>query len=158
MELGTCLGISGAYQISALKLNGSGRFTTIEGSEELAKIADSSFKKINYQDYNVHVGRFVDVLQNILSKDTSIDFVFIDGHHDKVATREYYEFIYPFLSKNSIIIFDDINWSIGMKEVWKSIYKDGEGIKISVDLYKWGICFIDKDRTESERYYYKVGY
>jgi predicted O-methyltransferase YrrM len=156
LELGTCLGISGAYQISALKLNGHGKFTTIEGSEELAKYADSNLKKLNYQDYTVHIGRFIDVLPNILSKDHPIDFAFIDGHHDKMATQEYYELIYPFLSKKSIVIFDDINWSNGMKDVWQFIYKEGKGIKISFDLYKWGICVVDKDRKETEKYYYKV--
>lgn len=158
LELGTSLGISGVYQISALKLNGHGKFTTIEGSEELAKYADSNLKKLNYQDYTVHIGRFSDVLPNILSKDHPIDFAFIDGHHDKVATQEYFELIYPFLSKKSILIFDDINWSNGMKDVWQIIYKEGKGIKISFDLYKWGICVVDKDRKATEKYYYKVGF
>ena len=156
LELGTCLGISAAYQISALKLNGRGKFETIEGSEELAKYADSNLKKLNYQDYIVHIGRFIDVLPNTLSKDHPIDFAFIDGHHDKVATQEYYESIYPFLSKKAIVIFDDINWSNGMKDVWQFIYKEGKGIKISFDLDKWGICFVDKNKKETEKYYYKV--
>jgi len=76
-----------------------GKFTTIEGSEVLAKCADSNLKKLNYQDYIVHMGRFSDVLPKILSKDQPIDFAFIDGHHDKEATQGYFEFIYPFLTE-----------------------------------------------------------
>lgn len=156
LELGTCLGISGAYQISALQLNGHGQFTSIEGSEELAEIADRNLRKLNYQNYTIHTGRFIDVLPNILSKDQPVDFAFIDGHHDKVATQRYYELIYPYLSKNAIVIFDDINWSKGMQDVWDFIYKEGRGIKTSFDLYEWGICIVDKDREESEKYYYKI--
>ena len=158
LELGTCLGISGAYQVSALKLNGKGQFITVEGSPEIAKIADNGLKKLNYQGYKVNVGRFFDVLPKILSKNNLIDFVFIDGHHDKIATKKYYEFIYPYLNERSIVIFDDINWSDGMKEVWKIIHEEGEGIKTSFDFYKWGICFIDKNKKESERSFYKIGY
>ncbi len=157
LELGTSLGISGAYQISALKLNGDGKLTTIEGSEELAKIAQRNLEKFNYNGFNVRVGRFLDVLPNILSRGNPIDLVFIDGHHDKVATRKYYELIYPFLNKEAIVIFDDINWSNGMKDIWKFIYKEGEGIKVSFDIYKWGICFVDKEWKSDKKYYYKIG-
>jgi len=156
LELGTCLGISGAYQISALKLNGHGKFTTIEGSEELAKYADRNLKKLNYNDYSVKTGRFIDVLPNVLSKDSPIDLVFIDGHHDKVATKEYFELLYPYLNDKAIVIFDDINWSSGMQDVWKELYMEGKGITTSFDLYKWGISFIDKNRKETKKHYYKV--
>lgn len=156
LELGTCLGLSGAYQISALKLNGHGKFTTIEGSAELAKHANSNLKKINYKDYVVHNGRFLDVLPTILS-DTNklVDFVFIDGHHDKIATWEYFELIYSATSKKSIFIFDDINWSEGMKDVWQRIYMD-KRISVSFDIGNWGICFIDQGNRLEEKKHYKL--
>ncbi|EPR67921.1 O-methyltransferase [Cyclobacterium qasimii] len=156
LELGTCLGVSAAYQVSALKLNGKGKFTTIEGSDVLARHADNNLKKLNYPDYSVHMGRFSDVLPKILSKDQPIDFAFIDGHHDKEATKGYFELIYPFLSDRAILIFDDINWSQGMKEVWEHLYKNGEGVKISFDFIKWGICVIDKNGEKKENYYYPI--
>jgi predicted O-methyltransferase YrrM len=156
LELGTCLGISAAYQISALKLNGHGKFTTIEGSEILAKHSDINLRKLKYQDYLVHNGRFSDVLPKILSEDHPIDFAFIDGHHDKEATQRYFELLYPFLSEKAILIFDDINWSEGMKEVWKHLYENGEGVIISFDFHKWGICVIDKKSKKKEKYYHQI--
>ena len=53
LELGTSLGISGAYQISALKLNGFGELITIEGSPHLAEIAGNNFEKFNYKGVNL---------------------------------------------------------------------------------------------------------
>ena len=39
IELGTCIGISAAYQSAAQQLNGKGRLITIEGSETIAGLA-----------------------------------------------------------------------------------------------------------------------
>lgn len=156
LELGTCLGVSGAYQVSALSLNGKGVFNTLEGSDELARLADRNLRTINYQSYNVHVGRFSDILPTVLPGVPPIDFAFIDGHHDKVATQNYYDQIYPFLSKRAILIFDDINWSTGMDEFWTQICKKGIGIKVSFDLGKWGVCVIDKDHVGAEKRVHRI--
>ncbi len=155
LELGTSLGIPASYQILALKLNNQGKFITIEGSEELAKIADNNLKNLHYQNYSIQLGRFRDVLPITLSENKPIDFVFIDGHHDRIATKEYFEILYPFLANKSILVFDDINWSKGMKDVWHEIYQD-KRVKLSFDLHKWGICIIEKDNTTVGLKYYKI--
>jgi len=92
------------------------------------------------------------VLPSLLSKDLLFDLVFIDGHHDKKATEQYFEQLYPFLSNNSVVIFDDIDWSEGMKQVWQQIYRD-KRITCSFDLLKWGVCIIDKSGKKQKRYY-----
>ena len=48
----------------------------------------------------------------------------IDGHHDEQATIAYFEKFIPYLSKNSIIVFDDISWSDGMRRAWNTIEKN----------------------------------
>ena len=45
VELGTCLGISGAYQAAAQKLNKSGRLITLEGAKSLASLAEKNLQK-----------------------------------------------------------------------------------------------------------------
>lgn len=155
LELGTNLGISAAYQISALKLNNKGRLETIEGAEVYARLAEKNLNTIGYSNFAVHIGRFCDVLPKILSLSQPIDFVFIDGHHDENATRKYLEMIYPFLAIKSVIIFDDISWSDGMKNAWQSIYNDAR-IKASVDIGKWGICLIDKTTVPNSLQYFKL--
>ena len=155
LELGTSLGISGAYQLAALNINNKGELITIEGSKNVAKIASKNFLEMGFSNFTLYEGRFKDVLSNILSKENLFDMVFIDGHHDKDATKEYFEQIYPFLSENSILIFDDINWSKGMSEVWEIIYKDIR-INQSIDLDKWGICFINKHKENTKINYQKL--
>ncbi|MDF1551028.1 MAG: class I SAM-dependent methyltransferase, partial [Bacteroidales bacterium] len=132
-----------------------GKLTTIEGAKELAFISDKTLKELNHPGYVVMNGKFKDVLPKFLPGSMPFDFVFIDGHHDKVATLEYFNIIYPYLSKKAVVIFDDINWSKGMQIVWKEIYND-QRIKMSFDLYKWGICLIDKTAFVDKMKCYKL--
>jgi len=155
IELGTCLGVSGGYQLGALKLNGMGNFTTIEGAEALSKKAHEHLAQLDYPHFKTHVGKFTDVLPTVLAKDHPIDFAFIDGHHDKDATMEYFEMIYPFLANKAVLVFDDVNWSPGMQAVWKDLGEDHR-MKASFDLYKWGVCLIDKTKTSNEKHIYKL--
>ncbi|HPV57261.1 MAG TPA: class I SAM-dependent methyltransferase, partial [Tenuifilaceae bacterium] len=85
----------------------------------------------------------------------TVDFVFIDGHHDRFATKEYFETIFPYLSEKSIVIFDDIDWSKGMGEFWDEMNHDSR-VKFSFDLFRWGVCFIDKHNSESRTQSYKI--
>lgn len=139
LELGTCLGISAAYQAAALELNRHGRIVTIEGAESLASLARKHFEKLGFERVVVRTGRFQDILGEVLCEQGHIDFAFIDGHHEEYATLAYFEQIWPFLSKNAVLVFDDISWSKGMERAWSTIVGD-ERIKISVDLFSVGIC------------------
>ncbi len=155
LELGTALGISASYQVSALKLNAQGTLITIEGSEQIARQASKTLAGLQYANCAVKVGRFNDVLPGLLTQNQPIDLAFIDGHHDREATFEYFEMIYPYLADQSILIFDDINWSEGMRDVWLKIFQDTR-IKVSFDLYKWGICLVDKDQEFTKPRNYKL--
>jgi len=153
LELGTCLGISGAYQASALKMNGKGRFVTLEGAAPIAALAEKHFQSLGLDNVRVVVGRFQDTLDDGLNEQQPIDFAFIDGHHDEVATLEYFKKILPFLDKKAVMIFDDITWSPGMKKAWNTIREDEEG-SISIDLRSIGICILDSDMTQ--KYHYRT--
>lgn len=144
LELGTCFGISGSFQAASLTLNGSGKFITLEGSGSLASLAEEHFKLLGLNNTAVVKGRFQDTLKQVLEDNQSFDYVFIDGHHEKQATVKYFEQILPFLKDKALIVFDDISWSDGMKHAWKTIIEN-KRIKISLNLYKMGICVIDRD-------------
>lgn len=137
LELGTCCGFSSIYMSKA---SSDTKIYTIEGAKEVANIAKNNIQKAGCKNITQIVGRFQDVLKPLLDELGEVNFAFIDGHHDKIATLEYYNMIKPYLSKESIIIFDDINWSNGMREAWGEILKDSS-IKESEDLGKLGICF-----------------
>ena len=53
----------------------------------------------------------------------------------------------PYLSKNSILVFDDISWSDGMRRAWKHIEKN-KHIKISLNLGVVGVCVFDENIDE----------
>lgn len=140
LELGTCLGISSAYQAAALEMNGKGRLITIEGDETLAEIATENLRKLGLEEFvDVEAGRFQDTLGGTLEKHSPLEYAFIDGHHEKEATIRYFNAIMPYLSENALVVFDDIRWSAGMQKAWKEISSD-DRIRLSVDLYSMGLC------------------
>lgn len=139
LELGTCCGFS---SITMGLANADTKVYTIEGAKEIAAVASENIKKAGCANITQIVGRFADVLDETLARIPPIDFAFIDGHHDKDATLKYYRQILPFMSKGSIMAFDDISWSDGMKEAWELISSEAGANKFE-HLGKIGICYID---------------
>lgn len=137
LELGTCCGFSA---ITMALANVNTTIHTIEGAKEIAAVASENIKKAGCSNIVQVVGRFSDVLQETLERISPIDFAFIDGHHDKDATIKYYKQILPYMAKNSVMAFDDISWSEGMKEAWESISLEASK---SEHLGKIGVCYID---------------
>ena len=144
IELGTSVGISGAYQASALKINNSdGNLITLEGDKAIAALAESNLDKLGLDNVTVVQGKFADSLDEVLSQNGPVDYVFVDGHHDEKATIAYFNQIKPHLASKAVVIFDDISWSPGMKRAWQQIEKN-EDVNLSADLENIGICVMDK--------------
>lgn len=142
MELGTCLGVSASYQATAANTyKPKGNLYTFEGSESLSQIAIKNFKNLDLHNVYLESGIFNETIPKFLNTlgSEKLDYVFIDGHHDEIATVKYFESIKPHLSNNSIVIFDDIRWSDGMVNAWNSI-KNNNKIIFSLDLSQIGIC------------------
>ena len=145
LEMGTCLGISASYQAAALKVNGTGNLTTLEGAKSRVEVAEENFRKLGLDNIHAISGSFQDNLEKVLEEKKPIDFAFIDGHHDEHATIQYFYQIYPYLSTDyAVLIFDDIGWSRGMRRAWKTISHSQE-VKINVDKFYMGICVVSKD-------------
>ena len=142
LELGTCCGFSSSYMGYFAP---DSKIYTIEGSENVAKIARENHKAFELNNIEVLVGRFDLVLPNLLESIKPLDFVFIDGHHDKFATLEYFHKILPFMRKGGVMLFDDIAWSCGMQEAWGEIletkvYK--EACIAGRDAWKMGVIWL----------------
>ena len=144
LELGTCLGISAAYQLSAMRANNAGELITLEGASPLADMSRLRLAQLDYPHFNIIEGRFADTLGGVLDSSEKYDSVFIDGHHDPDATSGYFEQIYPHLADRAIVIFDDVNWSKGMIGFWIKTKTDTR-ISAYWDLLKWGICMVCKN-------------
>jgi len=124
LELGTCLGISAAYQAAALTLNKRGSLITLEGAPALAERAGKVLDELGLAErVDVRVGRFRDLLPAAVGAGP-FDLAFVDGHHDEAATLEYFREIAPVISSNGMMVFDDIGWSKGMQAAWRTIRSD----------------------------------
>ncbi|MCA1733877.1 MAG: class I SAM-dependent methyltransferase [Acidobacteria bacterium] len=143
LELGTSVGISASYQAAALTLNGAGALVTLEGAPALASKARTNFEALGLRNVRVVSGRFQDTLPRVLEEMGQIDYAFIDGHHDERATIDYFHQIEPFLSSSSVLVFDDINWSRGMRRAWKAIRSDG-AVTEAIDLGSMGLCIMKR--------------
>jgi predicted O-methyltransferase YrrM len=139
LELGTCLGVSGAYMGAALELNHSGRLATLEGADALASLAEKNLQGLGLKRVSVKAGLFQETLTGELGRLDTLDFAFIDGHHDEHATLVYLEQILPYLKDEAVVVFDDIAWSDGMKRAWAKVKADPR-VRVSVDLETIGLC------------------
>lgn len=146
IELGTNLGISAMYQ--ALGLHEDSYLHTIEGSASVAEIAQFNINKLELQDkVQIHNATFEERLPMILDHAKRVDYLFIDGNHREDATLEYFNQCLPYLHNNSIVIFDDINWSTGMQSAWLQI-QEHPAVTASIDLYFMGVVFLKKELSK----------
>ncbi len=146
VELGTCLGVTSLYLNHA---NPSAQLITIEGCQEIADVAAKNFEVSEAKNIDLLVGNFDVVLPEVLEKVKQIDFVFIDGNHTEAATLRYFDWILPKTYDKTVIIFDDIYWSEGMKSAWKKI-KAHPQVTVTIDLFWIGLVFFKKDQVKED--------
>lgn len=137
IELGTSLGLSLAYQQLA---SPDTHFTSLEGSSEIADLARRNLDSLNLQS-EVITGDFEDTLSPLLNELSSLEYAFIDGHHQQEPTLRYFEQLMGKLSPEGCIVMDDIYWSEGMQNAWKTIINDSR-VSLSIDLFHMGVVFI----------------
>ena len=105
LEIGTYTGYSTICLAEGLSKNG--RIDTIDKNEELIKIQNKYFKKSGFRNKIVqHTGNALDILKSLNEK---YDIVFIDA--DKENYINYFNQVSNKLSKNGIIISDNVLWS-----------------------------------------------
>jgi predicted O-methyltransferase YrrM len=144
LELGTSLGITTGYLGKARR---NARIYTLEGCPEIAKIAKENFKLLMLPQIETIIGNFDDTLADVLLKETSFDFIFIDGNHQKEATLRYFNQVLPYINEHSVIIFDDIHWSPYMESAWNTIIQN-ELLTVTIDLFEMGIVFFRKEQKK----------
>lgn len=147
LEIGTSLGLA----TSALAINNLGEITTLEGCPETAKVAQSQFEKFNLNVDSV-VTEFEHFLKSCRLKSKNCQLIYFDGNHSKEATLNYFELLLPTISNESVWIFDDIHWSEGMEEAWKTVQNHPK-VKVTIDTFQWGLVFF---RSEQQKEHFIV--
>ncbi len=141
VELGTCVGLSAAYQASALSLNGKGFLRTLEGSPEIAGIARTTCKSLNLDNVSISEGAFATTLLDVLNRSSPIDLFFNDGDHHHDAVMRIFEDSLSYLAPRGIIVCDDVSWSTEMRRAWIEIEEDHR-ISATLDLRRFGIALL----------------
>ena len=144
IELGTCLGITTVYLQKAAP---GAKVYTLEGCPETAGIAKETFKKARMDNVELITGNFDDTFAAVINNLTQLDFVFVDGNHQKDATLKYFEWCLPKVHENTMLIFDDIYWSEGMKEAWAEI-KAHPQVTVAIDLFWIGLVFFKQGQVK----------
>jgi predicted O-methyltransferase YrrM len=150
LEMGACVGISGAYLASS---RSRPLVLSLEGSEPLAAIAQSSLDAVSDQG-EVIVGPFEQTLPLTLARlgesDRTIDLAFVDGHHEEAATLHYVTTIEPHLSPRALVILDDIYLYEGMWRAWQT-RSSADGV-LAINVGRFGLLVYDSERATGGRY------
>jgi predicted O-methyltransferase YrrM len=142
VEMGTCLGLSAAYQGAALELNGrDGHLVTLEGAPTLAERSRTHLDELGVGRVTVRTGRFDDTLGPVVAELKPVDYVFVDGHHDGQATLDYFDLIAPHLGPSAVVVYDDIHYNDDMKRAWDRIAAD-ERVTHAADLGSMGVTLV----------------
>ena len=144
LELGTSLGISTCYLASA---NPTSKVITIEGCPNTANEAKKNFESLGLNNIETVVGDFDSVLASVLSPQSSVDLIFIDGNHKKIPTLNYFNQLLEHTTNDSVFVFDDIHWSDEMDEAWETI-KSHPKVSVTVDLFFLGLVFFRKEQAK----------
>ena len=146
LELGTSFGITTQYLAIA---NPLATIITIEGSPEIAQIAQVGFEKNSCQHIRLIQGNFKKELQTAIEGMNGKKFFFIDGDHRYEPTIHYFNTIISISGEDDILVFDDIHWSRDMEKAWLEIKQDTR-VKYTIDLFFIGLVFLKKDFLEKQ--------
>lgn len=145
LELGTSFGYSTLYLAAG---NPKAKVITIEGCHNTASIARQNFSECGFGHIDSIIGNFDEILTKKL-KETSPDMVYVDGNHQYQATISYFNALLRQCREHSVLIFDDIYWSEGMKKAWKEV-KEHPGVSATVDVFMFGLVFFRKGMIKQD--------
>ena len=153
LELGTAVGISGAYIGTALATNGHGKLTTIEANRSNHSIATDTFATLSLASRvdAIH-GTFENTLDDLLKSQPLFDLAFKDGDHTEAATVERFKEMVPQLAPTAAFLFDDIRRDAGMKRAWDKIIQH-ENVDASIDFYGMGLVFLAPKPNQPSRHF-----
>ncbi|MBQ3656101.1 MAG: class I SAM-dependent methyltransferase [Bacteroidales bacterium] len=147
LELGTSLGIGTLYLSAGCPTS---KVITVEASKETKEFAAKNFSELGLKNIESINAKFDDCLEEILQQNPDIELIYVDGNHTKEATKKYFSLIAQYAKKETVAVFDDINWSKEMSSAWKEI-KTSAAVSVSIETLRMGIVFFDK--TLTEKYY-----
>lgn len=123
VEFGTAFGVSGMYFLAGLEEIQQGRLLSFEVNTAWAKIARENLNSIS-QKFDLINGTFEDNISVHLKKGEIIDIALIDAIHTRQFVQNQLDIVLGYSKQGTIIILDDINYSLEMEECWQEISHD----------------------------------
>ncbi len=148
-ELGTSIG----YSTAALALGSrEAPVYTLEAEPGLTGFAQKWHGDLGLDNIRHINGTFEEVIRSVPISKNGPHMVFFDGDHRYGPTMMWFEYFND-RTDEGVFIFDDINWSVGMRKAWKDISKT-KG-HTAIDLFFMGIVIKKKDIAPAR---YKILY
>lgn len=149
IELGTNIGVSSAYQALAMRhAPNKPQFHVLDLSKARLQMAQELHTQLPLSFIQAHHGDFQDTLACTLETIPSIDYAFIDGHHQYEPSHQYTNLICQHANTGAILVFDDIRWNRGMRQFWREIKTDTRFSHI-MDLFTFGVAiFAGNEHTQ----------
>jgi predicted O-methyltransferase YrrM len=144
IELGTSLGITTSYLAFA---NPAANIITIEGSEQIHAIAKENFYQLKLDGVKALKGNFDDLLPQVLQNIDRVDLGYVDGNHRYQPTMNYFHQLLQKKDNDSILVFDDIHWSVEMEKAWEEI-KAHPAVRCTIDIFFLGFVFFRDEFKE----------
>jgi predicted O-methyltransferase YrrM len=144
LEIGTSLGLA----TSAMALGASNaKVTSLEGCPTTTAIAKNQSQIHNLNNIEFVNTKFEDYLINCQLNTENWQLVYFDGNHSNKATLDYFDYLIPTITNNSVWIFDDIHWNPEMEEAWTTI-KIHSKVSVTIDTFQWGIVFFRAEQAK----------
>ena len=106
IEIGTFTGYSALSM--ALAVNDV-FITCLDKNKKTSEVANNFFNKADVKKrINLIVGNAIDSLNNLINKNKKFDLIFIDA--DKENYIKYYDLAFKLISKNGLILIDNVLW------------------------------------------------
>jgi predicted O-methyltransferase YrrM len=121
LEVGTSLGMTSLFVLAALARNRHGRLYTIELASAKAVYARGLFAAFGDDRVTPLVGRSEAVLPELFAAVPAFDWIFFDTDHLYESTMAHLELLAGRVRPGGTLVFDDINFSDGMRRAWSEI-------------------------------------
>lgn len=142
LEMGTSMGIGTAY----LAMN-SKKAISLEGCKNIQKQAIQNLHDFGNLNVEFIQSEFAQGLKAAFKIESNYGLIYIDGNHQYEPTVDYFNFLIDKVDNDTFLIFDDINWSEGMRRAWQEIIKSNK-INLSIELFRMGIVLKRKEQTK----------
>jgi predicted O-methyltransferase YrrM len=111
VETGVCYGVTSAFLLQALRVNGAGRLHSID-LPPLARTGDEFVGRLVPEDlrpgWRLYRGRSAELLPDLARELRQIDLFLHDSLHTYRNMRQEFEIVTPFLAPKAIVVADDV--------------------------------------------------